>query len=191
MNEAPPATDPQAVRCATHPDVETYLRCGKCERPICPRCLVQTPVGARCRECAQLRSLPVYDVRPRFLLRGALAALVASIVSAIVLTFVLGSFRFLGFFILFLAPVYGLFVAAAVGRAANEKRGTSLAWVSAGMLVLGFVLGRAFLTFWLLPGAGSVTTRLIIAVQEATSRADLFTLGLVFIAALFLYNRLR
>jgi hypothetical protein len=59
------------------------------------------------------------------------------------------------------------------------------------VLVVGFVLGRALLTFWLLPGAGSVTTRLIIAVQETTSRADLFTLGLVFIAAFFLYNRLR
>ena len=35
------------MACATHPEVETGLSCGRCETLICPRCLVQTPVGTR------------------------------------------------------------------------------------------------------------------------------------------------
>src|SRR5207248_9703096 len=38
--------------CARHPSVETFLRCGRCGTPICPKCLVHTPVGARCPTCA-------------------------------------------------------------------------------------------------------------------------------------------
>ena len=33
-------------RCSYHPEVETGLACGKCGTYICPRCMVQTPVGA-------------------------------------------------------------------------------------------------------------------------------------------------
>ena len=52
-------SEPEALHCAAHPQVETYLRCGRCETPICPRCLIQTPVGSRCRDCAQIRKLPI------------------------------------------------------------------------------------------------------------------------------------
>lgn len=43
------------MRCALDPDTETNLTCGKCGQPICPKCLVQTPVGARCPQCAALK----------------------------------------------------------------------------------------------------------------------------------------
>src|SRR5262245_41825997 len=50
------------VQCARHPEVETALRCSRCDTPICPRCLIQTPVGARCRDCARLARSPVYTM---------------------------------------------------------------------------------------------------------------------------------
>ena len=62
------------MKCALHPDVETNLRCGKCEKPICPRCMVQTPVGARCKECARLYKLPTYTVSKKYYLRAAFTA---------------------------------------------------------------------------------------------------------------------
>ena len=46
-------------KCARHPSVETTLRCGRCETPICPRCLVHTPVGARCPDCGQSGPDPI------------------------------------------------------------------------------------------------------------------------------------
>ena len=63
------------MRCATHPEVETNLRCGKCGKPICPRCMVQTPVGARCPDCARLYKLPTYRVSAMHYLKASGVAL--------------------------------------------------------------------------------------------------------------------
>ena len=43
------------MKCARHSDVETSLACGRCETAVCPRCLVHTDVGIRCRTCAPVR----------------------------------------------------------------------------------------------------------------------------------------
>jgi hypothetical protein len=80
LDPLPTLTGP--LRCAAHPKTETYLRCGKCEKPICPRCMIQTPVGARCRQCAGLRRLPMFDVRPLDLVKGFLSAVAASAAGA-------------------------------------------------------------------------------------------------------------
>jgi membrane associated rhomboid family serine protease len=41
----------QVPVCPAHPDRATYIRCTRCERPICPECMVPAPVGFQCREC--------------------------------------------------------------------------------------------------------------------------------------------
>lgn len=50
--EAYYATEPVVTYCARHPQVETMLRCGRCDTPICPRCMVHSGVGIRCPDCA-------------------------------------------------------------------------------------------------------------------------------------------
>ena len=50
--EAYYATEPPTMYCARHPKVETLLRCGRCDTPICPKCMVHAGVGIRCPECA-------------------------------------------------------------------------------------------------------------------------------------------
>jgi hypothetical protein len=49
--EAYYATEP-VIYCARHPNTETMLRCGRCDTPICPRCMVHSGVGIRCPDCA-------------------------------------------------------------------------------------------------------------------------------------------
>jgi len=44
-----PAQD--APHCYRHPDRETYIRCQRCERPICPECMAPASVGFHCPEC--------------------------------------------------------------------------------------------------------------------------------------------
>ncbi len=43
--------DPVDPVCPQHPDRITYIRCGRCDRPICPECMIQAPVGFHCPEC--------------------------------------------------------------------------------------------------------------------------------------------
>ena len=46
---APPA--PTIEVCYRHPEVQTRVHCTRCERPICPDCMIPAPVGFQCPEC--------------------------------------------------------------------------------------------------------------------------------------------
>ena len=39
--------------CYRHPKEATRLSCGRCDRPICTKCVVIGPAGPRCPECAK------------------------------------------------------------------------------------------------------------------------------------------
>lgn len=43
---------PQAIpTCYRHPDRATYVRCTRCNRPICPECMRSAAVGHQCDDC--------------------------------------------------------------------------------------------------------------------------------------------
>ena len=44
-------TQDTALTCYRHPDRETGVRCARCDRPICPACMVPASVGFQCPEC--------------------------------------------------------------------------------------------------------------------------------------------
>jgi membrane associated rhomboid family serine protease len=54
---ATPTTDgpsqPPVTTCYRHAERETYVRCTRCERFICPACMVDAPIGHQCPECVR------------------------------------------------------------------------------------------------------------------------------------------
>ncbi|MFJ1582235.1 rhomboid family intramembrane serine protease [Streptomyces sp. NPDC088197] len=62
----------QAVCCYRHPDRETGIRCTRCDRPICPECMVNASVGFQCPDCVNESSR--HTAAPRTVAGGTVAA---------------------------------------------------------------------------------------------------------------------
>ncbi|MGH8793469.1 MAG: rhomboid family intramembrane serine protease [Stackebrandtia sp.] len=52
--------------CYRHPRKETYVRCVRCDRPICPDCMNQAPVGFQCPSCVSYGRKTVRQARAAF-----------------------------------------------------------------------------------------------------------------------------
>src|SRR5690606_34585511 len=83
--------------CERHPGVETALTCGRCEAYICPRCMVHTPGGIRCPDCARLRRPVMYELETKHYLLALGTALAVAIPLGVAAAVVLPILRF-GFF---------------------------------------------------------------------------------------------
>lgn len=121
------------MQCAKHPTEETFVRCGKCDTPICPRCMVVAPVGMRCRDCARQNS-PVDQASAVQYLLATVAALVAGVVLGWMSTF-----------IFWLGAAYRWLVGEVTLRAGGRRRGIGMQVIAGLGALLGAVL-------WHLPG---------------------------------------
>jgi len=164
------------MQCATHPNVETDLRCSRCEKPICPRCMVQTPVGARCRECANVRRLPTYNVSRGIFARAVGAALLSGVALGAAWSF----FNLLSFFFfgIFVGLAVGYCVGQSVSWAAGRRSGPPLQAAAVGGTVVAYVVRMGLLFAF---GAWGVSDL----------RTDVFGLIALVIAAFIAASRLR
>ena len=127
------------MKCATHPKIETNLRCGKCDKSICPKCMVQTPVGARCPDCARLYKLPTYRVSFQYYLRAIGAGLGTAIGVGLIWGIISGFVPF--FFLNFLlAAGVGYAIGEVVSLSVNRKRGRGLAIIAGIALTISYLV---------------------------------------------------
>ena len=131
------------MRCATHTEVETSLRCAKCSKPICPKCMVQTPVGARCPDCARVYKLPTYSVSTQHYLKAAGTGLGMAVACGIVWGLVMGLVPFY-YLNLLLAAGVGYAIGEVVSLSVNRKRGKGLAAIAGIAVVMGYLVSILF-----------------------------------------------
>lgn len=116
--------------CANHPDRETSLRCKRCDKPICDKCAVLTPVGYVCKECTRAQQKVFenanwYDYPLAFVIAGVLSYL-GSLAAGL-----------MGFFTLFIAPMAGVIIAEAVRWVVRRRRSRLLFRLVAAGALLG------------------------------------------------------
>jgi uncharacterized membrane protein len=169
----------ETLRCARHPNTETVLRCGRCETPICARCQIQTPVGARCPTCARVKRFSLL-LKPRELARAIAYAVGAAALGTAIYTFL----PFLGPLISFALIGFGVGEAASIG--ANRKRVRELAPITVACLFVGYELGLVAV----LAGSGSPLGLQLVLVPLLALRQIQVLVGLL-VGALLAWMRTR
>jgi hypothetical protein len=98
--------------------------------------MVQTPVGARCRECANVRRIPTYNISAGTFARAIAGALVAGVVVGFAWWFFyVANF---GFFAILFGLAAGYAIGEIVSVAANRRRGPPLQAIAVAGVVLAY-----------------------------------------------------
>ncbi|MBA7594168.1 hypothetical protein ES703_01106 [subsurface metagenome] len=135
------------MRCATHPEVETNLSCGRCGHPICPKCMVQTLVGPRCPDCANLKRLPTYEVSQRQYLIAVGIGMGVAIAAGFVWALIWNAIHFL-FLSLLIAAGIGYAIGEVISLATNRKRGPGLQAIAGISVVVSFAVYYLFVPWF-------------------------------------------
>lgn len=114
------------IYCANHPGVETTLRCSRCNKPICTKCAIQSPVGYRCPECVRSQQ-KIFDtaVWSDYVLGFVVAVVLSGIGSFLI--GLLGSIGFIGWILVAAAaPAAGVVIAEGARLVIRRHRSRQL-----------------------------------------------------------------
>lgn len=128
--------EPPPLYCYRHPDRETWVRCGRCDQPICTRCAMQGPVGLRCKTCGKpsrdaLASLKPGQIAIGLAVAGGLGAAVGYFGAQF------------GFFMIVLGFFAGTIIAEALDRTIGIKRGPRILALAITGIAIGAMLGAS------------------------------------------------
>ncbi|MCC7364071.1 MAG: hypothetical protein IT303_06835 [Dehalococcoidia bacterium] len=112
----------QVVMCPRDPGVETALRCGRCDTPICPKCMVAGPAGQRCKDCGKAMRNPIYTLGTQHIIRAAAAAAIGGVAMGLAWGFILLPFS-VGLFSIFLGAGLAWAFTRVMDFATGRKRG--------------------------------------------------------------------
>jgi hypothetical protein len=146
----------EVLHCANHPDVETYLRCNKCNKPICLKCAELTEVGYRCKECIREQQNVFYNaMESDNLIAFAVAAgitLVAWPIVVLLLGLVGSLFWILSWILAaVLGSGAGASLAQIIRKSVGRRRGRYIRHFTLAGIVIGLVLSL-FLTNFIMGG---------------------------------------
>lgn len=77
------------MECKRDSGVQTNLFCSRCGDAICPSCMIYTPVGSKCPECASIGGPEMFKVSREDLWRGVILGVAGAVaISVVVATLV-------------------------------------------------------------------------------------------------------
>lgn len=96
VGKALPLNMDDRLTCVNHPSTETLVRCGSCDKPICVRCMRESPVGMKCRDCARLPRRAITIGKPRnYMIAAGVSASAAAVLGALLTFFSIPFFGFI------------------------------------------------------------------------------------------------
>ena len=141
-------TGAEPLVCVRHSNEETRLTCGRCGDAICPKCMIQAPVGIRCPDCVTFQFNPVTQIKRLTLLKASAAGIGAGLGAGVCWIFLAFFIPFLvGYGTILIGMGVGYVVGQAVSAAANYSRARDLQWPAAGGVVIAFGVAAMFLPF--------------------------------------------
>lgn len=168
------------MQCATHSNVETYLSCSKCDKAICPKCLVHTPVGARCKQCANVRRSPVYEVGTLYYLKASGAGLGMALAGGVVWALLRG----IPFASIITSILVGVAIGEGISRVANRKRGVGLQVIAAVSVITSSFVGKAMQAAFFYDLSGQSFRAYVLSM-------DIYLLLFVVVGVFYAVGRLR
>ncbi len=137
----------ETIYCANHPTTPTLLRCNKCNKPICPKCTVQTPVGFRCKECVRNQQSVYFTAETKDNPTTFAISMVASAIATPIAGYVMAFAGFYGFILAFMVgSAAGGALGQIIRRAVNRRRGRWMGWVAVAGVVCGVLVGALIST---------------------------------------------
>ena len=144
--------------CLRHPEVASNLRCGRCGDLICPQCMVQSPVGARCPECSSIGQAPIFRATSVEMSRIIVLAVLGAIgfgVGFALLVWVLWNlpfnFKIGSVAVAMVIAAAGLPIGEFVRRAGKYKLDKRLRIVAALTVLAAWIVGQVVANFLNLP----------------------------------------
>jgi hypothetical protein len=157
--------EPGVFFCARHKSVKVRLRCGRCETPICPKCTMMTPVGARCKNCGSNKSSHMYQVGPQQMGAAFGVSVLLGIVGALI-----ARLPVIGLLTILYAPAAGTLIGQAITRLTKGKRGSKLGVACIAGLAVG-ALGFAVVASGGMFGLGNIWLWLFLGLAASTAWA--------------------
>ena len=131
-------SEPQPLHCYRHPERETWVRCGRCDQPICMKCAMEGPVGLRCKTCGKPSRDALASMRVSQIVIAALLAIGGGAIVGYAGTAI-------GYFGLVVAFFGGGIIAEVIDRAIGIKRGPRIMAIAIPGIVAGGLVGVSLL----------------------------------------------
>ena len=142
-HEHSPVAAQQVLFCANHPETETTLRCNRCGKPVCVKCVELTDVGYRCKDCIREQQDVFFNAETRDYFVVAIVSFVLAAIAAPVIEALLGILGlFFGIILaVVLGPMVGGVAATIIRKSVGRRRGRYMGIVAVVAIILGMLLG--------------------------------------------------